>query len=144
MSDWKRLLAQHQRVEQLPAEHFAHTSLEIPEHLLRLAANLKLAREERDRYFASELFGEAGWDILLALYIARGRGYRLKVGDACFEARVPTTTALRWLEHIETAGLIERRSNAIDKRSTLVELSRDGTARMNEYLTVAAKVMSRD
>lgn len=144
MSDWKRLLARENRIEQLPASHFAHTSLDIPEHLLRLATNLKQAREERDRYFVREMFGEAGWDILLALYVARGRGYRMKVSDACFEARVPSTTALRWLEHLENAGLIERRVNAIDRRSTLVEISGQGVARMSEYLSVAAKALSRE
>ena len=144
MSSWKRLLAQEHRIEELPASHFAHTSLDIPADLLRVATNLKMAREERDRYFASEMFGEAGWDILLALYIARGRGYRMKVSDACFEARVPSTTALRWLEHLGDAGLIERRSNAIDKRSTLVEISAQGIARMSEYLTIAAKALSRE
>ena len=144
MSNWKRLLSKENRAEPLPASHFGHTSLAIPEHLLRLAMNLKIAREERDRYFSSELFGEPGWDILLALYVAQGRGYRLKIGDACFEARVPTTTALRWLDHIENAGLIERRSNHLDKRSILVELSAQGIARLNEYLGAAAGVLSRD
>lgn len=144
MSDWKRLLARNLKTEQLPDSHFARTSLEVPAHLLRLATNLKLAREERDRYFASELFGEAGWDILLALYIARGRGYPMKVSDACFEARVPTTTALRWLEHIENAGLIDRRSNAVDKRSTQVEISAQGIVRMSEYLSTAQQLLSRE
>ena len=144
MSDWKRLIAKDSKIEELSAPQFAHTSLDIPPHLLRLATKMKLAREERGRYFAGEIFGEPGWEILLALYIARGRGYRLKVGDACFESRAPTTTALRWLDHIENAGLIERRSNLFDKRSSLLEISPDGISRMTEFLETAATALSRD
>lgn len=144
MSDWKPLVAKDSKIEELPASQFAHTSLEIPPHLLRLATNMKLARDWRARYFESEIFGEPGWDILLALYIARGRGYRLKVGDACSESRAPTTTALRWLDHIENAGLIERRSNSFDKRSSLLEISPEGISRMTEFLETATRALSRD
>ena len=68
----------------------------------------------------------------------------MKVSDACFEARVPSTTALRWLDHLESAGLIDRRENAIDRRSILVEISGQGIARMSEYLVIATKALYRE
>lgn len=112
-----------------------------PEHL-ETAVKIQAARESRTRFFDSYLFGEPGWDILLALYVAHARGYRLKVSDACFEARVPATTALRWLEYVEEAGLASRRDNALDRRSSLVELTARGVKQVDEYMREAAKILS--
>jgi DNA-binding MarR family transcriptional regulator len=118
------------------------TSGLIPPEHLETALKIQAARESRTRFFDSYLFGEPGWDILLALYIAQARGYRLKVSDACFEARVPATTALRWLEFVEEAGLASRRDNALDRRSSFVELTALGVERVDGYLKEATKILS--
>ena len=120
-----------------------HVSADIPADLLRVALNMQLAREERSRFFERELFGEAGWDILLAVYIAHGRGYRMKVSDACFEARVPGTTALRWLEHVVQAGLVRRVENSFDRRSSLVSITEQGVAKLNQYRGEVKGILSR-
>ncbi|QIK95816.1 winged helix DNA-binding protein [Sphingomonas sp. HDW15A] len=104
---------------------------------------MQATRDERSKFFEPHLFGEAGWDMLLAAYIAHGRGYRLKVSDACYESRVPVTTALRWLDHIERAGLVERRKNTVDRRSLLVSITPKGVTKMNDYLQAAAETLSR-
>jgi DNA-binding MarR family transcriptional regulator len=118
-------------------------SADIPADLLRVALNMQLAREERTRFFERDLFGEAGWDILLAVYIAHGRGYRMKVSDACFEARVPGTTALRWLEHVVRTGLVRRVENSFDRRSSLVSITDQGIAQLNKYLSEVKAILSR-
>jgi DNA-binding MarR family transcriptional regulator len=122
---------------------FVHQSSDIAPELLQVAINLKSARDDRTSYFEPGMFGEAGWDMLLALYIAHGRGYTLKVSDACYEAAVAPTTALRWLDSIEQAGLAERRSNMLDRRSILVSITPQGIARLNEYLASAQHTLSR-
>lgn len=107
---------------------------DIAPELLRLALNLKNNREQRSYFFAPEIFGEAGWDMLLALYIARGRGYRLKITDACFESRVPASTALRWLDFLERSNLVERQESPVDRRTVLLDLSSKAVEQMNNYL----------
>lgn len=108
---------------------------DIAPDLLRLALDLKNNRERRSHFFPPELFGEAGWNLLLALYIARGRGYRLKISEVCFESRVPATTVLRWLDVLEQSDLVERRESPLDRRTVLLDLSGSGVAQMNNYLS---------
>lgn len=115
----------------------------VPPDLLRVATEMQRQREDRPRFFPPDLFAEPAWDILLALYIARGRGYRLKVSDACFEARVPATTALRWLDQLERLTMVQRRKNRFDGRSHLVDLSDDAVEAMNSYLAATARFLSR-
>lgn len=108
---------------------------DISPNFLRLALKLKGAREHRSYFFSGEIFGEAGWDMLLALYIARGRGYRLKISDACFESRVPASTALRWLDFLERSDLVERRESPLDRRTVLLDLTNQALKQMNDYLS---------
>lgn len=108
---------------------------DIAPDLLCLALDLKTSREQRSYFFAPEMFGEAGWDMLLALYIARGRGYRLKISDACFESRVPASTALRWLDFLERSDLVERQGSPLDRRTVMVDLSSKAVGQMNDYLS---------
>lgn len=108
-----------------------------------MAHAIRSTRLARLRIFERDLFGEPAWDILLGLYIARGGGYALSVTDACSEAPVPKTTALRWLEYLCTQGLAVKRDNRMDQRSTLVEISRQGITRMNTYLSEVVPVLSR-
>lgn len=115
---------------------------DIAPALLRLALNLKNSREQRSYFFAPEMFGEAGWDMLLALYIARGRGYRLKISDACFESRVPASTALRWLDYLERSDLVERQESPLDRRTVLLDLSAKAVAQMNDYLSHISSQLS--
>ncbi len=117
--------------------------VEIPTELLRLAMNHHATRDARTSYFDASIFGEAAWDILLALYIAQGRGYSMKVSDACYEARVPPTTALRWLDHLVQTGMVERRENAMDSRSVLVRITPAAAIQMNQYLRRTAAILSR-
>ena len=114
------------------------SALILPQHLEE-ALKIQTARGRRAEFFDPYIFGEPGWDILLALYVAHARGYRMKVSDACFEARVPPTTALRWLEHVEKVGLVDRRENALDGRSSLVQLTSEGIRQMDEYISAVLK-----
>ena len=120
-----------------------HTSVDVPRDLLIIAMNVKAARDDRRLYLDPCIFGEAAWDMLLALYIACGRGYRLCVSNACFESGVPQTTALRWLDYLVKTGLAEKRQNAMDNRSAWVLLTAQGLTHMTDYLTHAADRLSR-
>lgn len=102
--------------------------------LITLARHIKSSRKERNAYFASELMGEPFWDMLMALYIAEGEGYRLKVGDLCNESNVPHTTALRWIKQMIEMDLVARRLNPMDGRSAWIEIRPEAIRRMTSYL----------
>jgi DNA-binding MarR family transcriptional regulator len=103
--------------------------------LARFARAIYAMRRKRGRALGDEgLFGEPAWDILLDLYIAESEGTRLPVTSACIGAAVPTTTALRWLNILETRGLIARKEDPCDARRTYVRISREGRHRVEDVL----------
>ena len=106
--------------------------------LVSLAKKIKEFRAARGVIFAPEMFGEPAWDLLLALYIAAGDQYRLKVTAACVESNVPESTALRWLSSLAEGGLIRYDSNPTDARSRYVALSGAGIAMMDRLLELAS------
>lgn len=102
--------------------------------LVRLATKLYDARRRRDRMFNDKLFGEPGWDMLLALYCLPSRGIMLGVMSLGHAANVPPTTGLRWQKLLEERGLIERGPHVSDARQQLVRLTTKGRAVMSRYL----------
>lgn len=81
-------------------------------------------RDARERILGGQgQFADPAWDLLLDLYVATVQGRPLAVGDACIGARVPQTTALRWLDHLEKLGAVRRSADPRDRRRTLVSLT---------------------
>jgi len=105
------------------------------EQLLQLARWLFYARKARDRFFHPGLFGEAAWDMLLALYTMDQAGPRLTIANLSKIAGVPTATILRWLQTLEDQALVTRRPHPHDRRSALVQITEQGRAAMESYLS---------
>lgn len=93
------------------------------------------ARRKRDVYFGADLFADPAWDILLEVYALELVGERGAISQICKAARVPATTALRWIERLESRGLLVRQPHPVDKRISLLGLSSGATAAMNEYFS---------
>lgn len=91
------------------------------------------ARRKREKIFGANLFADPAWDILLDLYAAHLGQRRISITDLCSGARVPTTTALRWLDRLSSDELVERRPDPCDKRRIWIELSAAGVAAMASY-----------
>lgn len=106
----------------------------VPQHLLKLARRLKALRSSRESMFPPSLFGEPGWDMMLALYIAEGEGYRMKVTALCHESGVPDSTAIRWIERLYELNLAYREQNPLDCRSIFIRLRADAVIRMNVFM----------
>lgn len=117
--------------------------VEIPPSLLRVATRIHALREARFSHFDDDLFGEPAWDILLALYIAQGRGFSMKTTEVCAESKSPQTTALRWLEHLERSGLVVRRQNPHRMNSSLVEITEKAALELNRYLAKASAIFPK-
>jgi DNA-binding MarR family transcriptional regulator len=111
----------------------------IPERHVIYARRLKAARLARSNFFHSDLFAEPAWDMMLALYIAEGEGFRLKVSDLCYEGSVPTTTALRWLDRLLELQMARKRRSPTDGRVHFVEIHPDTTRKMNAYFELTLK-----
>jgi len=102
---------------------------------LQLAAKAEYeARGLRTAFFGDEFFGEPAWDILLDLYIQQTQSNRTSVTSACIAARVPSTTALRWVGLLHHAGLICRQPDPEDCRRSFLELTVKGFSKMEAYL----------
>ncbi len=92
------------------------------------------ARQARERFLPADLFGEPAWDMLLDLFVARLEVRDVSVSSLCIAARVPTTTALRWIRTLCEAGLFERRDDLTDARRAFVSLGATAEAGMAAYL----------
>lgn len=109
--------------------------------LVHLACRLYDARRARERVLGEDLFGEPGWDILLACYCLPARGEPATVNALAHAANVPTTTGHRWQRTLMKRGLIERAGRCSDGRRQLVRLSGKGRELLEGYL---ASLLSRD
>lgn len=113
-----------------------------PDPLLNLAAALVRARGNRARQFRQNLFGDPVWDMLLDLFIARLSHKPVCVSSLCIAARVPASTALRWIRNLERHGEVMRRPDASDRRRVYVELSDSAFRSVERSLRFLAETLS--
>jgi DNA-binding MarR family transcriptional regulator len=106
----------------------------VPVDALRAAKKLYEQRRAREQFLPGELLAEPAWDLLLALYIARGEGKPVTTTAACSAAAVPTSTAHRWLVKLERDGHVTRSRGSVDERLSLVELTDMAFDRMTMFL----------
>lgn len=102
--------------------------------LTRLACQIYDSRRARDRVLDRRLFGEPGWDMLLALYALPTRGELLTVTGLNYAADVPQSTGLRWQQTLREEGLVERGPASVDARKQMLRLTIKGRTLMEQYL----------
>lgn len=93
------------------------------------------ARKARERFLPADLFADPAWDVLLDLYLAKLRQERRSISDACVASGVAASTALRWLSHLEQAGLVRRSPDKLDGRRTWIELTDSGSGALAGYFS---------
>lgn len=104
-----------------------------PEVSEELVSGLIKARRERTRYLSHELFAEPAWDMLLDLLQAELGQRRVSVSSLCIASGVPSTTGLRWLNHMVEQGLVIRRADPQDGRRVFVELAPEVSRDLRRY-----------
>ena len=92
------------------------------------------ARTARLEFFSSELFADPAWDMLLDLYALQCEQRRTSVSKLCMAAGVPPTTALRWIDKLQSEGLVVRTSDPMDGRRVWISLSTSAFDAMRSYL----------
>ncbi|WP_238123535.1 MULTISPECIES: response regulator [unclassified Xanthobacter] len=101
-----------------------------PNYLRALVA----ARADRDAIFQSGLFSDPAWDMMLDLAVAEASGRPISVTSLCIASGAPTTTALRRIDDLKDAGLIDRVPDPRDRRRVIVHLTDAGRARMEAFV----------
>jgi hypothetical protein len=91
--------------------------------LVRLAEDELRRRRMRARFLPSEFFGEGAWSMLLDLFVSEYHGRKVSTTSVCIASDVPGTTALRWLDILESNGFVERLPTDHDKRVKYVSLT---------------------
>jgi DNA-binding MarR family transcriptional regulator len=99
-------------------------------------------RNRRSQHFSPAMFGELGWDMLLALYITDFAGGRQTVGQLVSLVGAPPTSALRWIDYLEKERLISRESHPRDRRTVLVSITNRGRQKLDEYLSTLPFLLS--
>lgn len=99
-----------------------------------LVRSIIKARALRRKFFDDQLFADPAWDILLELYALKCEFTRVSVSKLSVSAHVPCTTALRWIDKLESEGLVERAADPLDGRRIWIDLSELGWTRMRNYL----------
>jgi hypothetical protein len=94
--------------------------------LAQVAIRMRTAARRRTRHLSGEWFGEPGWEMLLELFIQFSGGARVSTKSLVIASGAPDTTALRVIDRLEEAGLVERATSQMDKRVTLISLTRHG------------------
>lgn len=116
------------------AQHAESHAPDISTENMLAAETFFRIRRGRREIFGTSLFSDPAWDMLLDLYIARGRGWHVSTSWTCAATNCPPSTALRWLELLERDGLIERYDDDLDKRVRCVALTSKGVEGMNEFV----------
>ncbi|MGU3496084.1 response regulator [Xanthobacteraceae bacterium A53D] len=92
------------------------------------------ARADRDSIFQAGLFSDPAWDMLLDLAVAEATSRPISVTSLCIASGVPTTTALRRIDDLKEAGLLDRVPDPADRRRILVKLTSMGRERMEAFV----------
>lgn len=118
----------------------SHSDLnsELREALLAMIA----VRRARHRYFASNLFGEPAWNMLLDLALSRLTGRNVDVTSACIASGSPTTTGLRALAALEASGHAVRRSDPTDGRRFFVVITDKSFAQVKKFIESVSQSIS--
>lgn len=103
-------------------------------NLSQVAILMRDKAKRRTKYIPQVFVAEPAWQMLLELFIQFAGGADVSTKSLCIVSGVPDTTALRLIEKMENADLIERSQSLVDKRVTLVRLTRQGVVAVGSLL----------
>lgn len=90
-------------------------------------------RKVRSKFFDQNLFADPCWEVLLDLALAEAEGKPVVIKSACIASGVPPSTALRRINVLVEAGLVDRKPDLLDNRRVLVGLTESGQRAMEKY-----------
>jgi DNA-binding MarR family transcriptional regulator len=87
-------------------------------------------RQIRKQHISGRLFSDPAWDMLLDLTVAYAEHARISITSLCIASGVPQATALRWINLLVGAGLVQRVEDIVDRRRVFVALTEEGANTM--------------
>ena len=91
------------------------------------------SRRVRERFFEKKIFGEPAWDMLLELYASELNDEKISTSNLILSSSSPSSTALRWIKHLEDGGLVFKQSSHIDGRVQYQKITSNGFESMTKY-----------
>jgi PAS domain S-box-containing protein len=105
-----------------------------PAKLLECARLLLSSRQERRSVFATAIFADPAWDMMLAAYLAEAEGAVLDLGTLARAANVPQGSAARWVRAMQHDQLIEVEAQGADTPTSLFRLTATAHAQFEDHL----------
>ena len=115
----------------------AEAEAEEPNDVSDLAQRIKRlirAQNSRSLFFDAALFSDPCWEMLLDLMSNHLLGRQISVSSLCIASGVPQTTALRRIDDLARANLIERVADPADRRRVYIRLKEDTVKKLDRYL----------
>jgi len=75
----------------------------------------------------------AGWSLFLELFRAHLEKRPARLTRLAADARVPGTTAMRWIEQLVSAGMVRREAHPERNSAVLLSLTDAGKEAMEDY-----------
>ena len=89
-------------------------------------------RREREKAFPDRYFSDHAWDILLELYQANKNGLKIQFSLVGYEAKIPSTTALRYIDLLTRDNLLYREDDPTDHRRSFVIITPQASNLLDE------------
>ena len=102
--------------------------------LLDRANEVFADRRLRPQFFGNSMFGEAGWDLLLALYIHGQHPGGTSVTSLIRFSGAPQTTVLRWLDYLEARKWVDRDRMQTNRKQANVHITTEAREALDAYL----------
>lgn len=100
------------------------------------ADRLRKARSRRNAALGVDLLREPAWDMLLDLVSAREGGRAVTTTALCYGSGAPPSTALRHVERLVHAGLVNRQGAVDDHRRTIISLAPERVEAVEKAVTL--------
>lgn len=100
------------------------------------ADRMRLLRSRRNAMLGVDWLREPAWDMLLDLVAAREEGRAVTTTALCYGSGAPPSTALRHVERLAHAGMIERQGATDDHRRTIISLVPNTANAMDKVVTL--------
>jgi hypothetical protein len=105
----------------------------------QVAKRIFQERRMRSDYFGdSDLFREPAWDILLHLFLGQANDRGVQLESVPIASGLPASSALRWLEVLESKGLVFAYRDDDSSGQVFLRLSAKGHLEMTRYLNRVA------
>lgn len=95
------------------------------------------ARSRRNETIGAEIFHDPAWDMMLNLLAAAHENRPVSVTSLCNAAGVPSSTALRHIEHLGQLGLVERTPDPDNDCGALIRATAPAVERMTKVVARA-------